>query len=1177
MNRRSQPITLPLLLLIALAGCDDGGGDPTDTAPPSVDTGSSDMNPNLDAGPDEGVPGGLLFHYHRADADYDGWTLLIEGEPTPLGGIDDFGAYYPVQLATAGTYSVQFERDGALSPAEPLSVAFDDEASHWYFDGGDAAYTAPPPAIPGEDQVVVHYLRDDDDYDPWGLHHWGDTAFETPWVAPARASGVDDRFGAWFVIDTAPDAERINVIVHAGDAKDPGPDMGWDLAEAGDMVFLLTGSAEITPFPRAIAPLAITGAAAHWIDAETVVWNAPEGVATAELRAAPDGVFDSVDGQITGGDVFPLTEIAALPDGLAERWPHLADFRVFSLPADAPADALLRGQLVAVGHDAAGAPIEATTVQTAGAIDALHAYEGPLGVTFEGRTPTLHLWAPTARAVRLVRFADTPDGMLDAIGDAIEMIPGEHGIWSLTGAPDWYGTYAQYEVEVYHPDPARVETVRTTDPYAVSLSADSTHFQLVDLSDPDLMPDGWADLEKPALEHPTDVAIYELHVRDFSASDETVPEPHRGRFMAFVPDGEPTAGQAHLQALSDAGLTVLHLLPSFDIATVKERAEDRISLSDPVQRLCDLGTGAPDALCAESGPMAIAELLATYDPASPDAQALHAYIRPNDAFNWGYDPLHYTAPEGSYATDPHGTARIVEFRRMVQALAGMGLRIALDVVYNHTHASGLGDQSVLDKIVPGYYHRRNIESGAVESSTCCANTASEHAMMRRLMVDSVTTWATAYKVDAFRFDLMGHHMKADMLAVRDALHALTPEDHGVDGAAIYLYGEGWNFGEVANNARGENATQGNMGGTGIGTFNDRIRDGVRGGGPFDSVADLRINQGFANGLVTDPNDPEAIGGEARDAAADLEALLETTDHVRLGMAGNLKAFKLVTGRGAVSTGGLLGYNGARAGYADDPQDVINYVSKHDNQTLFDNNAYKAPAGTAMAERLRMQIVALATVALGQGIPFFHAGSELLRSKSMERDSYDSGDWFNRLDWSMQTNNWNVGLPREDKDGANWDVIRAIIADDSIDASPDDIDATPAMSRELLQIRFSSPLFRLRAGADVMSRVDFHNTGPDQLPGLIVMSITDGICAGDDLDPAVDGVVVLINAAPDAREFPLAGAEGFELHPVQAASADARTQTAAFADGMFTVPGRTAAVFWLPQADAQGAGLPCNTR
>ncbi|MBU3059583.1 MAG: DUF3372 domain-containing protein, partial [Pseudomonas indica] len=178
-------------------------------------------------------------------------------------------------------------------------------------------------------------------------------------------------------------------------------------------------------------------------------------------------------------------------------------------------------------------------------------------------------------------------------------------------------------------------------------------------------------------------------------------------------------------------------------------------------------------------------------------------------------------PEGSYASDAEGVRRIREFRRMVQALADMGLSTVMDVVYNHTHAAGLADQSVLDKLVPGYYHRRDPVTGAVERSTCCENTASEHFMMEKLMTDSLVVWARHYKIGGFRFDLMGHHMRTNLLNALQAVRKVDPD--------IYFYGEGWNFGEVAGNARGINATQRNMAGTGIGTFNDRQRDAVRGG------------------------------------------------------------------------------------------------------------------------------------------------------------------------------------------------------------------------------------------------------------------------------------------------------------------------------------------------------------
>jgi pullulanase/glycogen debranching enzyme len=247
----------------------------------------------------------------------------------------------------------------------------------------------------------------------------------------------------------------------------------------------------------------------------------------------------------------------------------------------------------------------------------------------------------------------------------------------------------------------------------------------------------------------------------------------------------------HLKELAAAGVTHVHLLPVFDFATIPELPADRAVPN------CDLPALAPD---------------------SDQQQACVGAVRAKDGYNWGYDPLHYTTPEGGYASNPDGAARDAEFKAMVDALHAIGLRVVMDVVYNHTSTP-----SPLEPIVPGYYHRLNLD-GSVATSTCCLNTAPEHTMMGKLVVDSVRTWAGAYGIDGFRFDLMGHHPKANILAVRSALDQLP------NGRSILLYGEGWNFGEVADNARVVQATQRNMAGTGVGTFNDRLRDAVRGGG-----------------------------------------------------------------------------------------------------------------------------------------------------------------------------------------------------------------------------------------------------------------------------------------------------------------------------------------------------------
>ncbi len=693
-------------------------------------------------------------------------------------------------------------------------------------------------------------------------------------------------------------------------------------------------------------------------------------------------------------------------------------------------------------------------------------------------------------------------------------------MWSLAGSPTWKNKYYLYEVSVFVASTGKIETNLVTDPYSFSLSTNSLRSQIVDLNDPALKSSDWDTLQKPSLAAPEDIVLYELHIRDFSIHDQTVPEDLRGTYKAFTIKN--SNGMKHLAALAQAGLTHIHLLPAFDIASVNEDKSTWQTV-DETQ-------------------------LSTYPPDSDQQVTAVNAIKGTDGFNWGYDPYHYTVPEGSYATDPNGSTRILEFRDMVQSLNQVGLRVVMDVVYNHTSESGQNPRSVLDKIVPGYYYRLNTD-GKVEKSTCCEDTATEHAMMEKLMVDSVVTWATQYKVDGFRFDLMGFHMLSNMKAVRAALDGLTIDKNGVDGKSIYIYGEGWDFGEVANNARGVNATQLNIGGTGIGVFNDRLRDGVRGGNPF---SDPRT-QGFSTGLFIDPN-----SAETRDPSAQKSQLLDYSDWIRIGLAGNLRDYKLVRADGNLVDGAHILYNGSSAGYTLDPQENIIYVSAHDNDTIFDAIQVKAPINSSLADRIRMNNLALSIPMLSQGVPFFHAGDDILRSKSLDNNSYDSGDWFNKLDWTYTTNNWGVGLPGQPRD--RWDIFRPLLADPALKPTQKDIVNTSAIFREFLQIRKSSPLFRLQTSDQIQRSLTFLNVGPDQTPGLIVMQLSNI----DHLDPVFGEIVVLFNAGIDPITFQDNSLIGktYTLHPVQQKSIDPVVRSSAFdgSTGVFNIPGRTTAVF-----------------
>lgn len=868
---------------------------------------------------------------------------------------------------------------------------------------------------------------------------------------------------------------------------------------------------------------------AHWVSADTVVWDikadpeisyrllySPSAAITLDLFGL-SGDFQSFD--LAAGDTG-LSEATAL------KFPQLADYTVFGLSEEAIAAApdILRGQFAIAAYNG-DKLIDISGLQIPGVLDDLYTYDGPLGVTFDAGVPTITVWAPTAQDVSLNLYTDSNSG---TVPTAFQMTRDDaSGSWSVTGEADWAGQYYTFNVRVFAPTEMAIVDNIVTDPYSVSLSQNSRHSQIVDLNDPALMPQGWTTLEKPdygdAFE---DISIYELHIRDFSIFDTSVPEALRGTYSAFTV--QDSAGMAHLSALADAGLTHLQLLPSFDIATINENRERHFE---------------PDYTLLESL------------PADSDLQQAEINpIRDLDGFNWGYDPYHFMAPEGSYATAADGTTRILEYREMVKAINETGLRVVQDVVFNHTNSSGQGARSVLDKVVPGYYHRLDA-TGNVTRSTCCENTATEHNMMRRLMVDTVVLMVKQYKIDGFRFDLMGHHMVEDMLAVRGALDRLTIEADGVDGRQVYLYGEGWNFGEVQDGARGVNATQFNLAGTGIGTFNDRLRDAVRGGSPFGD----RDHQGLGNGVYSNPNGLNAVN-------ENLDHALLLADRVRVGLAGNLRNYTFMAGTGDTVTGFEIDYNGSPAGYTLDPQENIVYVDKHDNETLFDNMLFRLAPETTRDEIVRMQALSSSYVLYAQGVPFMQAGSDILRSKSMDRNSYNSGDWFNGLDWTYQTNNFGKGLPPAADNSALWDTMRPILTNPEYVMGPEELQLSSDMFQEMLEVRYSSPLFRLPTAEAIQSQLTFHNTGPDQIPGVIVMTLSD--VGAENLDTAYAQIVVIFNGRNEPLDFTDSAFTGgaFELHPILQESADLIVRMAAYEpeSGTFRVPALTTAVFVLPE-------------
>ncbi len=833
--------------------------------------------------------------------------------------------------------------------------------------------------------------------------------------------------------------------------------------------------------------------------------------ATAQLRLQIGQAATGFDGAVA-----LQAASGTVPAALTTRFKYVKPGALLQVPAaDVPRiGALLQQQVLLAQEDANGVVTRVAPLQIAGALDDLYARASDaqdLGATVAPRQTRFKLWAPTAQAVTLCHF---PNATSSATTATALQRDASTGLWSGQHPQNLQGQYYTYLVDGVVPGAGLVRN-RVTDPYSVSLNADSKRSYIADLNSAALKPAGWDKQATPQpLKAPVDMTVYELHVRDFSLQDATVPAPHRGKYLAFTQTD--SNGMRHLKDLVKAGMTDVHLLPIFDLATVPEQ-----------------GCVSPVIANPERG-----------DSTAPQAATQAGAA--TDCFNWGYDPFHFNAPEGSYASDAQdGARRVIELRQMVMALHKAGLRVGMDMVYNHTTASGQSERSVLDRIVPGYYQRLDA-FGTVERSTCCDNTATENLMMGKLMLDSVELWTRQYRMDSFRFDLMAHQPRDAMLALQARLNKAA-------GRHVNLIGEGWNFGEVANGARFVQASQLSLNGTGIGTFSDRGRDAVRGGSAGDNGAAQISNQGYINGMVYDRN---ALSGAIK------EDLLRTADMVRVGLAGSVRNYEMQTYKGQRRKLSDIDYGGQPAGYVSEPSEVVNYIENHDNQTLYDLNVFRLPPGTRMEDRVRVQMLGVAINALSQGVAYFHAGTEVLRSKSMDRNSYDSGDWFNRLDWTYQTNYFGTGLPPKQDNGESWPLMAPLLADPANRPAPANIAMARDMFNDLLKIRASTTLLRLRTAADIQSRLSFHNVGPGQDPVVQVAHIDGKGYPGANFNELL--YFINVDKVAQTLTLPQEAGKAYRLHPVHTAqtAADKRPLSAKLeaATGRFTLPARTALVY-----------------
>lgn len=518
-------------------------------------------------------------------------------------------------------------------------------------------------------------------------------------------------------------------------------------------------------------------------------------------------------------------------------------------------------------------------------------YQGSgLGLTYTPAASSFMLWSPVADSVRVLLYEKGEGG--DPLR-ALTMTRAEAGVWATTIGEDVKGLFYAFQTYI---DGRWMMPV--PDPYAKATGVNGKRAQVVDMSTTN--PPGWENDRRPPLSDPNAIVVYELHLRDMSIHSSSGIQ-NKGKYLGLAETGtrNPQGLATGLDHLKELGVTHVHLLPVFDFMSI-----DESRLSQP-------------------------------------------------QFNWGYDPQNYNVPEGSYSSDPYdGAVRIREFKQLIKTLHDNGIRVVMDVVYNHTGAT---EESLFNQLVPGYYYRQNAEGGWSNASACGNETASERPMMRKFMLESMRYWVEEYHIDGFRVDLMGIHDIETMNLISKELHRIEP--------GIFIYGEGWtaNGSPLPDSLRALKANTYRL--DRIAAFSDNIRDAIKG------HVFTHDDTGFASGK---PGMKETL---------------------KFGVVASIM-------HPQVRYDSVAWLDPARA-WAAQPSQTVTYVSCHDNHTLWDR-LLNSRADATEAERIRMHKLAGAIVLTSQGISFLHAGVDMLRSKQGVENSFNQPDAINQIDWNRKT-------------------------------------------------------------------------------------------------------------------------------------------------------------------------------
>ncbi|MFK7933593.1 MAG: type I pullulanase [Saprospiraceae bacterium] len=606
-----------------------------------------------------------------------------------------------------------------------------------------------------------------------------------------------------------------------------------------------------------------------------------------------------------------------------------------------------------------------TPTPTYASYDDYPVYNGDdLGLTFTPDRSTFKVWSPAVEAMQVIFYEKGAGGEATR---RTAMTRDASGVWTAVFDENLEGTFYAFQAT----DKGQ-QLNEVPDPYVSAVGVNGKRGQVVDFAKTN--PEGWSADEKPALKAKSDIIVWEVHVRDLSIHESSGIQ-NKGKFLGLTETGtrSPSGEKTGLDHIKDLGVTHVHLLPSYDYYTV-----DESRLDEP-------------------------------------------------QFNWGYDPQNYNVPEGSYSTDPYdGATRVREFKQMVKTLHDNGLRVVMDVVYNHT---GITEDSNFEQTVPGYYYRQREDGTFSDASGCGNETASDRPMFRKFMIESMKHWMQEYHVDGFRIDLMAIH---DI----ETLNQLSKELHDID-PTVFIYGEGWTAGDsplpVERRALKAHTRQLDR----IAAFSDDVRDGLK-------------------GSVFNHEDRGFVSGKAGTEESIKFGIIGSTEHPQID-------YEKV--------------NYSNEPWANEPTQTMTYFSCHDNHTMWDRLLNSNPDDSE-AERIKMHQLAGVIVLTSQGVPFLHAGTELLRTKFGEENSYKSPDSINQFVWERKTEYKNV-----------YDFYKNLIA-----------------------LRKNHPAFRMGSTALLKKHLEF-------------MEMPDSLLVGYQLKDNANGdewkdIVVLLNGNADAKQVDL---------------------------------------------------------